>query len=113
MSSFDQIALSNVFQSAPKLSVPLAPSVQSAAQTPIITLRVSTNPPVILRVPFAHSPAPLAAGIYKTEPYTCLVLVPGPHLDDKFVISGNGGPQIQMPTVQPGLKFIPLKPFPH
>jgi hypothetical protein len=53
----------------------------------------------------------LPPGIYKTEPYTCLVLVPGPHPDDKCIIgNGAGQPNIQMPIRRPELQFIPRKP---
>ncbi len=53
----------------------------------------------------------LPPGVYNTEPYTSLVLVPGPHPDDKCII-GNGAaqPPIRMPTVKPDLQFIPRKP---
>ena len=53
----------------------------------------------------------LPPGLYKTEPYTCLVLVPGPHQDDKCII-GNGTtqPTIQMPIRRPELQFIPRRP---
>jgi hypothetical protein len=56
----------------------------------------------------SNTPPP---GLYKTEPYTCLVLIPGPHPDDKCII-GNGAaqPNIQMPIRQPELQFIPRKP---
>lgn len=50
-------------------------------------------------------------GVYKTEPYTCLVLVPGPHPDDKCIV-GNRTIEAteRMPTRQPELQFIPRKP---
>jgi hypothetical protein len=53
-------------------------------------------------------PSALAPGIYKTEPYTCIVVVPGGHPDDKMIYPR--GTQPYMPTVQPDLRFIPLKP---
>ena len=49
---------------------------------------------------------PLPPGIYQTYPYSCLVLVPGPHPDDKSIANLQGG-QSQMPIVQPGLTFVP------
>jgi hypothetical protein len=53
----------------------------------------------------------LPPGLYKTEPYTCLVLVPGPHPDDKCIIGSRAvQPTEQMPMSQPELQFIPQKP---
>ncbi|MHC1763200.1 MAG: hypothetical protein AB9869_02685 [Verrucomicrobiia bacterium] len=49
------------------------------------------------------SPAP---GLYKTEPYSCLVLVPGPYIDEKSIIKPSL-PLPPMPTVDPGLEFVP------
>jgi len=50
-------------------------------------------------------------GVYKTEPYTCLVLVPGPHPDDKCIIGNRAiQPTERMPMRQPELQFIPRKP---
>jgi len=57
----------------------------------------------------------LAPGVYKTEPYTCLVLVPDPHADDKMIKSrnfpANRSPETpRMPGVTPDLRFVPRKP---
>ncbi len=51
-------------------------------------------------------------GIYETEPYTCIVVVPRAHPDDKMIV-GQGRPTgtnvfvPRMPMVQPELRFIP------
>ena len=108
--SFDQSSSTNLLLPKPKLSVPLVALAASPNQTVVVPLMNSSNELMIFRVPSAHSATIVAPGIYKTEPYTCLVLVPGRHLDDKSIISGNRGPQIQMPTVRPDLKLIPRKP---
>ena len=54
----------------------------------------------------------LSPGLYKSVPYTCLVLVPRSHLDDKFVIGGGGpgGNIDSMPIIRPSLRLVPLKP---
>ena len=50
------------------------------------------------------SPRP---GIYKTEPYACIVIVPGKQPDDQCVVkpieSGS-----TMPVIRPKLRFVPL-----
>lgn len=51
----------------------------------------------------------LAPGIYKTEPYTCIVIVPGEHPDDKMAIHlpDQGS---RMPVLKPDLRFVPVRP---
>jgi hypothetical protein len=65
------------------------------------------------KVPFDGKLSPqdrLKPGVYKTSPYTCLVLVPGPHPDDCSV-RGPGETGVEsMPTIKPELKFIPQSP---
>jgi len=48
--------------------------------------------------------AQVRPGVYKTEPYSMIVRVPGPHPDDKMIV---GGPELKMRQMQPGLRFIP------
>ena len=48
-------------------------------------------------------------GLYKTEPYSCVVLVPGPQMDDRSIVNPGGG-HSPMPTITPGLRFIPYRP---
>jgi hypothetical protein len=50
-----------------------------------------------------------APGVYKTEPYACIVIVPGEHPDDKCVIHPPE-PVPNMPVVKPELRFIPVPP---
>lgn len=52
------------------------------------------------------APAP---GVYKTAPYSCLVVVPGPMLDDKCMVDTGGG-HSSMPTIRPELQFLPWGP---
>ena len=49
----------------------------------------------------------LPAGVYKTLPYTCIVVVPGPHPDDRCIVSSPGGAW-PMPIIRPDLQFIPI-----
>lgn len=49
---------------------------------------------------------PPGPGLFKTEPYSCLVLVPGPHIDEKSIIKPSL-PSPPMLTVDPGLEFVP------
>ncbi len=52
---------------------------------------------------------PLSPGLYKTEPYSCLVLVPGRPIDEKSIVKPSL-PSPPMPRVSPGLEFIPWPP---
>ena len=51
--------------------------------------------------------AELPPGVYETRPFTCIVVVPGRHLDEKMIIGGNGDGQLSMPMKSPELQFIP------
>ena len=56
------------------------------------------------------SPSPMIpAGVYKTAPYSCIVVVPGPHPDDRCVIN-PGDVASAMPIIRPDLRFIPWNP---
>jgi hypothetical protein len=54
-------------------------------------------------------PDQLPAGVYKTAPYTCIVVVPGPHPDDRSIVSPSSG-EYRMPIIRPNVQFIPLHP---
>ncbi len=54
-------------------------------------------------------PRMLPPGVYKTEPYSCIVVVPGPHPDDRSIIDPGSG-NSSMPIITPGLRFIPYHP---
>ena len=70
-------------------------------------LRILINPQAArTKTPFA---SPVAPGVYRTFPYTCIVVVPGPHPDDACIVKpGNVDPS--MPIVKPDLQFIPWSP---
>ena len=59
----------------------------------------------VLSLPAAKS---LAPGVYKTEPFACIVVVPGPHPDERMVVN-PGKAETKMPMIEPPLKFVPLK----
>jgi hypothetical protein len=52
------------------------------------------------------SPGQLPAGVYKTWPYTCIVVVPGPCPDDRAIVKPSGK-NYRMPIIKPDLQFIP------
>jgi hypothetical protein len=52
------------------------------------------------------APARPEPGVYETAPFTGIVVVPGPHPDDRMVVR-LGAFQPSMPNVQPELRFIP------
>ena len=45
-------------------------------------------------------------GIYKTEPFACIVAVPGPTSDDRMVML-PANPDQKMPILRPSLRFVP------
>jgi len=59
----------------------------------------------VLSLPTAGSPA---RGVWKTEPFACIVLVPGPHPDDRMAVN-PGKAETKMPVIKPSLKFVPLE----
>jgi hypothetical protein len=48
----------------------------------------------------------LKPGVWQTEPYSCIVVVPGPHPDDRALIA-RGETKMNMPIIRPELRFIP------
>ena len=55
-------------------------------------------------------PRSIPPGVYKTAPYSCIVVVPGPHPDDRCIV-GPGDGDYSMPIIKPDLRFIPLHPL--
>ena len=51
----------------------------------------------------------LKPGVYKTEPFACIVVVPGSQLDDAILIQPPAG-DFPMRTVTPDLRFVPISP---
>ncbi len=68
-------------------------------------VRVYTNVLPAL-TPRKGAPAILAPGVYETKPFSCIVVAPGPHPDDKMV---KPAAPLEMPTAKPDLQFIPRK----
>jgi hypothetical protein len=75
---------------------------------------VMRNPsPSVLVLPAGKSPAPpvLKPGVYETAPYSCIVVVPGLHPDDRALIGSDSGNNYSaMPIIRPDLQFIPRSP---
>lgn len=70
-----------------------------------LEFKIQAFPPSARR----HSPsAPptIPAGVYRTVPYSCNVVVPGPNPDDRCIVTPAGGDS-SMPIVKPELRFIP------
>lgn len=107
---------------APALPVSLK---KSPAPARMAALRAPAPPPVIhLGTNLVFDPkvlaelkgkgkvtlkAPPGPGLYRTEPYHCLVLVPGSHPDDKSIIK-QGDAEPPMLKVEPELQFKPWPP---
>ena len=54
------------------------------------------------------SPVPDEPGVYTTQPFAGIVVVPQEHLDDSIALSSPEG-NTQMPMLNPELYFIPLE----
>lgn len=68
--------------------------------------------PRVLRLRPIRPDGQLEPGIYEAAPFTCIVVVPGRHLDDKMIVGGQSlaGTNVfvpRMPMVRPELRFIP------
>jgi hypothetical protein len=55
------------------------------------------------------APPIIPPGVYKTTPYSCIVVVPGPHPDDKCIVNPGSG-NSPMPIIKPDVRFIPWGP---
>ena len=67
---------------------------------------LGTNSPALFTIVTNASPFP-KPGLYKTEPYAGIVIVPEAYLDDRALINPAQG-ELNMPVVQPELRFQPL-----
>ena len=66
------------------------------------------NMPQPARLPPSVSPGQLPAGVYKTLPYTCIVVVPGPCPNDRAIISPSDSGGYRMPIIAAGRAVHPL-----
>jgi hypothetical protein len=55
------------------------------------------------------APATVPHGVYRTVPYSCIVVVPGPHPDDRCIVRPPDV-DFSMLVVKPELQFIPWSP---
>jgi hypothetical protein len=55
------------------------------------------------------APATVPPGVYRTVPYSCIVVVPGPHPDDRCIVRPPDV-DFSMPIIKPELQFIPCSP---
>lgn len=69
------------------------------------SIRVAPNPRTSTNAASGF-PAP---GVYKTEPFACIVIVPDGHLDE-HMLTRPAGPVPNMPMLKPELRFVPVKP---
>jgi hypothetical protein len=92
----------------------LIPSSGGGAQAPdfVFALKPAVKAHTIApsnRLYRASPPRSIPPGVYTTAPYSCIVVVPGPHPDDRCIV-GPGGGDSSMPIIKPDLRFIPLHP---
>ena len=95
------ISVSSV--SIESLTPPSNPSANFVWTTNRFALITDLNGTNLVQSPLRGLPAP---GVYKTEPFTCIVLVPGSNHDDRMVI-GTANPDPKM-SRSPDLRFVPL-----
>ena len=93
------MAVPSLGNKAPLLA--LAPARKPEFQIQTLPLSAPLRPP--------SGPPMISAGVYKTVPYSCIVVVPDPHPDDRCVIN-PGDVASAMPIIRPDLRFIPLNP---
>ena len=62
-------------------------------------------PAAVAKGPASNLPTP---GVYTTEPYACIVVVPGRHPDDKMAVGMTD--KTPMPIIKPELRFNPRPP---
>ena len=89
------------------------PIISFSPSAPFPKISVSTNrfqfiPKIIgtnrfLEIPRTNFPGP---GVYKTEPFTCIVIVPGATPDDQMARAGARNID-NMSIIGPGLQFVP------
>jgi len=73
---------------------------------------VVTPPPAMPVLVLKASPShPLKPGLYQSAPFSGLVLVPGPHPDDRAIIAPQETSS-SMPAVKPELRLIPRAAIP-
>jgi hypothetical protein len=94
-----------------------APLVLLRPKMPLQSSLALTNFParvvVLARTNAPASSTPPKPGIYETAPFTGIVIVPGPELDDRAIIrlpepsEGMAMPTAPMPILKPELRFIP------
>jgi hypothetical protein len=66
--------------------------------------------PLAGKLPLASPSAGLKPGVYRTFPFTCIVIVPGPHPDDVSAVESGTDGMEKLPVFKPGLKFVPFAP---
>ena len=97
--SIKVMAVPSLGNKAPLLA--LAPARKPEFKIQTLPLSARLRPPT--------APPMIPAGVYKTVPYSCIVVVPGPHPNDRCVIN-PGDVASAMPIVRPDLRFIPWNP---
>jgi hypothetical protein len=102
----NQLAVTNL---ATPISLSLSP-VQQTHLNPVLT----NGPwgqlgPVLLKGNLQRrAEAAPKPGVYRTEPFACIVIVPGGHPDEQSVVK-PGDSDSTMPMIEPELRFVPLK----
>ncbi len=67
---------------------------------------VLTNKLPLVQVPEIPRMPEYSPGVYKAEPYSMMVVVPGAHLDDRMVFGRRPESQ-RMPMFTPELRLVP------
>jgi hypothetical protein len=92
---------------APLASLPLPQANLSGFATAERGFRGGTIMPGDQEVAGMSPPLDPKPGVYRTVPYSCIVVVPGERLDDGIAVA-PGKPGSSMSVIKPELQFIPL-----
>ncbi len=109
-----------LFFPSPQLSFPFQAPGLTRSNAPALIL--PTNGPQLFLPRRRPATGPLSSlpkpGVYKSVPYTCIVVVPPPHPDDQGILGPLAKlppsstpaplPQFRMPIIQPDVRLVPL-----
>lgn len=101
-----------ITRSAPFPFTPFDAKLPALVQTNGSALATTNGQPNLRRfwLGNAEPSGELKPGVYETSPFTCIVLVPGPHPDEnKRSTYPAEAASLHMPTITPELRFIPRK----
>ena len=74
-----------------------------------LVLKPSNGAPLVYLDRNPRPLGPLAPGVYQTRPYSMILVVPKPGLDDRCVVEATNADS-KMPVVKPDMQAVPMPP---